>query len=79
MYKSKKVKIIYTLRDRKLVVRVCLTYLSHIRDVEVESSSTESILVVSEFRKMFSIDFSCMPSNRDTNFCIDLELDTLPI
>ncbi|WMV58073.1 hypothetical protein MTR67_051458 [Solanum verrucosum] len=53
--------------------------LAHIRDVEVECPSIESIVVVSEFKEVFSTDFPGMPPDKDIGFCIDLELDTRPI
>ncbi|WMV29593.1 hypothetical protein MTR67_022978, partial [Solanum verrucosum] len=45
----------------------------------VESPSIESIPVVSEFREVFLTDFPGMPSDRDIDFCIDLEPGTRPI
>ncbi|WMV32390.1 hypothetical protein MTR67_025775 [Solanum verrucosum] len=79
VYKPKPTKIISSIRARKLVGQGCLDYLAHIRDVEVESPSIESIPVVSEFREMFPTDFPGKPLNRDTNFYIDLEPSTRPI
>ncbi|WMV33162.1 hypothetical protein MTR67_026547, partial [Solanum verrucosum] len=63
----------------KLVEQGCLAYLAHIRDVEVESLSIESILVVSEFREVFPNDLPGMPPDRDIDLCINLEPDTRPI
>ncbi|WMV59253.1 hypothetical protein MTR67_052638 [Solanum verrucosum] len=57
----------------------CLAYLAHIRDVEVESPSIESIPMVSEFREVFPTDLPAMLPYRDMNFCIDLEPGTCPI
>ncbi|WMV49813.1 hypothetical protein MTR67_043198 [Solanum verrucosum] len=65
VYKPKQANIISSIRARKLVGQGCLAYLAHIRDVEVESLSIESIHVVSKFR--------------DIDFCIDLEPSTHPI
>ncbi|WMV19207.1 hypothetical protein MTR67_012592 [Solanum verrucosum] len=56
-----------------------LAYLAHIRDVEVESPSIESIYVVSEFRELFPTDLPGMPQDRAIDFCIDLEPCTHPI
>ena len=39
-------KIISSIWLSKLIKQVCLAYLAHVRDVEVESPSIESILVV---------------------------------
>ncbi|WMV54680.1 hypothetical protein MTR67_048065 [Solanum verrucosum] len=72
-------KIISSIRARKLEGQGCLAYLAHIQDVEVESPSIESIPVVSEFKEVFPTDLSGMPSNRDIDFCIDLEPGNGPI
>ncbi|WMV09858.1 hypothetical protein MTR67_003243 [Solanum verrucosum] len=45
----------------------------------VESSSIESIPVVSEFKEVFPTDLPCMPPDEDIDLCIDLEYYTLPI
>ncbi|KAH0657756.1 hypothetical protein KY289_026504 [Solanum tuberosum] len=78
-YKPKSVKVVSFVWDRKLVGQGCLAYLAHIRDVEVESPSIESIPVVSEFREVFPTDLFGMPPDRDIDLCIDLELGTRPI
>ncbi|WMV54709.1 hypothetical protein MTR67_048094 [Solanum verrucosum] len=64
---------------RKFIRQGCLAYLAHIRDVEFETPSIESIYVVSEFRKVFPNNLSGMPPDRDIDFCIDLEPGTPPI
>ena len=79
VYKPKQAKIISSIRDRKLVGQGCLAYLAHIRDVEVESPSIESIPVVSEFRELFPNDLPGMPLDGNIDFCIDLEPGTRPI
>ncbi|WMV32336.1 hypothetical protein MTR67_025721 [Solanum verrucosum] len=65
-------------RLRKLGGQGCLAYLAHIRDVEVESPSIESIPVVSDFKEVFPTDLPGMPPDRDIDLCIDLELGTRP-
>ncbi|WMV38300.1 hypothetical protein MTR67_031685, partial [Solanum verrucosum] len=79
VYKPKQAKIISSIRARKLVGQGCLSYLAHIRDIEVESPSIESIPVVAEFREVFPNDLPGIPPDRDINFCIDLEPGTRPI
>ncbi|XP_049410675.1 uncharacterized protein LOC125873875 [Solanum stenotomum] len=64
---------------RKLVGQGYLALLAHVRDVDVEYPSIESIHVVSEFREVFPTDLFGMPSDRDIDFCIDLEPGTCPI
>ena len=44
VYKPKQAKIISSIRARKLVGQSYLAYLTHIRDVENETPSIESIL-----------------------------------
>ncbi|WMV49908.1 hypothetical protein MTR67_043293 [Solanum verrucosum] len=74
-----KVKVISPIRARKLEGQGCLAYLAYIQDVDVESPSIESILIVSEFKEVFPSDFPGMPLDRDIDFCIDLKPGTLPI
>ncbi|WMV25842.1 hypothetical protein MTR67_019227, partial [Solanum verrucosum] len=61
VYKPKQAKIISSIRASKLVGQGCLAYLAHVRDVEVETPSIESIPVVSEFREVFPNDLPGMP------------------
>ncbi|KAH0650029.1 hypothetical protein KY284_029941 [Solanum tuberosum] len=79
VYKPKLVKIISSIRARKLVGQGCLDYLAHVWDVEAESPSIESIHVVSEFKEVFPTDLPGMPSDRDIDFYVDLETSTHPI
>ncbi|WMV24940.1 hypothetical protein MTR67_018325, partial [Solanum verrucosum] len=72
-------KIISSIRASKLVEEGCLAYLAHIRYVEIEAPSIESIPVVSEFSEMFPNDLPGMPLDRDIDLCIDLEPSTRPI
>ena len=53
IYKSKKAKIISSIRAKNLIGQSCLTYFAHIRDVEVETPSTKSISVVYNLEKSF--------------------------
>ncbi|KAH0653103.1 hypothetical protein KY290_031391 [Solanum tuberosum] len=79
VYKPNQAKIISSIRASKLVGQGCLSYLAHIRDIEVESPFIEFIPVVSEFREVFSNDLPGMPLDRDIDFYIYLEPDTRPI
>ncbi|WMV21146.1 hypothetical protein MTR67_014531 [Solanum verrucosum] len=79
VYKPKQGKIVSFIQVSKLVEQVCLAYLAHIRDVEVESPSIESIPVVSKFREVFPNYLPGMLPDRDINFCIDLKPCTRPI
>ncbi|WMV09672.1 hypothetical protein MTR67_003057 [Solanum verrucosum] len=66
--KPKQDRIISSIQTSKLVERGCLAYLAHIRDVEVETPSIESIHVVSEFREVFPNDLHGMLPDRDIKF-----------
>ncbi|WMV49990.1 hypothetical protein MTR67_043375 [Solanum verrucosum] len=79
VYKSKTLKIISFLRASKLVGQGCMVYLAHLRDVIVEFPSIESIPVVSEFLEVFPTDLPSIPSDRDIDFYINLDLSTRPI
>ncbi|WMV19919.1 hypothetical protein MTR67_013304 [Solanum verrucosum] len=79
VYKPKQSKIISSIRARKLVGQGCLAYLAHIRDVEVESPSIESLHVASEFREVFTADLPSMSPDKDIDFDINLEPSTRPI
>ncbi|WMV29856.1 hypothetical protein MTR67_023241 [Solanum verrucosum] len=77
--KPKQAKIISSIQARKLVGQGILDYLAHIREVEVESPSIESISMVSKFREVFPTDLPSMPLDRDRDFCIDFKPGTCPI
>ncbi|WMV07804.1 hypothetical protein MTR67_001189 [Solanum verrucosum] len=79
VYKPNLVKVISFIRARKLVGKRCLAYFAHIRDVDAESLSMESIPVVSEFKEVFPTNLSGMPPDRDIDFYIDLEPSTCSI
>ncbi|WMV45753.1 hypothetical protein MTR67_039138 [Solanum verrucosum] len=79
VYMLKRTKIISSIRATKLIGQGCLAYLAHIKDVELETPSIESIHVVSKFREVFPNDLFVMPPDRDIYFCIDLEPGTRPI
>ncbi|WMV58215.1 hypothetical protein MTR67_051600 [Solanum verrucosum] len=63
----------------QFVICGCLVYLAHIRDIEAESPSIESILVVSELKEVFPTDLLGIPPDRDIDLGIDLESGTCPI
>ena len=54
VYKSRPMKIISFVWDRKLVGKRCSAFLDHLRDVSTESPSIESVPVVSKFQEVFS-------------------------
>lgn len=65
MYKPKPTRFIFSICARKLVEQGCLAYMAHIRDVEVEYPTIESIFMVSEFKEVFPTDcLVCLRTER---------------
>ena len=62
-----------------MVGQGCSVYLDHIRDVEVESPSIESISSDVIIKEVLHTDLPGTPSDRDIDFCINLEPGTHPI
>lgn len=56
-----------------------MAYLGHILNIEIYSSSIESIIMVSLFREVFHTTFLCMPPDRDIDICIDFYPGIHPI
>ncbi|WMV08475.1 hypothetical protein MTR67_001860 [Solanum verrucosum] len=79
VYKPMPSKVISFIWARKPVGRRCLAYLAHIRDVDAQSTSMESIPVVAKFNEVFPTDLPSIPQYRDIDFYIDLEPGTRPI
>ena len=78
-YISTPVRIISILRTKRMVSKGCLAFLAHLRDDTSKVPSIESVSIVREFLDVFFVDLPGMPPDRDIDFCIDLELGTLPI
>ena len=53
--------------------------MSHLRDDTTQVPSIEAVSIVREFLDVFPADIPGMPSDRDIDFCIDLEPGTRPI
>lgn len=77
-YKTHQVKIISSKKASKQVEESCLPYIANVRDVEIDAPSIGSIMVVSKSGEVFP-NFLCMSSDRDIDFCIDLEPSARPI
>ncbi|CAN4101599.1 unnamed protein product [Withania somnifera] len=67
------------LRARRLIGKGCVAYLAHVRDLQVDTPTPESVPIVSEFLDVFPIDLLCLPPERDIDFAIELERGTKPI
>lgn len=49
-------RVISFRKAKKMMEKECLAYLVHIQDISIKTPSLESVLVVSEFTKIFLID-----------------------
>ena len=78
-YTPTPVRIISFLRAKRMVSKGCLAFLAHLRDDTTQVPSIESVLIVREFLDVFRADLLGMPTDRDIDFCIDLESGTRPI
>ncbi|XP_015159123.1 uncharacterized protein [Solanum tuberosum] len=76
---STPVGVISFIRGRRLVASGCLSYLAYVRDVSREVPPVESVPVIRDFLYVFPTDLPHLPSERDTDFPIELELGTHPI
>jgi len=56
-----------------------LSYLAHILETSVKTPMITSIPLVSEFLEVFPTELPDLPPDHDSDFCIDLEIDTQPI
>ena len=78
-YTSTPFRIISFIHAKRMVSKGCLAFLAHLRDDTTQVPSIESVSIVREFLEVFPANLPGMPSDRDINFCIDLESGTRPI
>ena len=64
-------KIIACLKACKIIAKGYLYHVVGVRDLKCEILSIESVPVVREFPKVFPIDLSRVPPEREIDFCID--------
>ena len=69
-YTSNLVRIISFLRDKRMVRKVCLAFLAHLRDDTTQVPSIETVSIVREFLDVFPADLPGMPPDMDIDFCI---------
>ncbi|XP_070007367.1 uncharacterized protein [Nicotiana sylvestris] len=72
-------RVISYMNVRRMVEKGRLAYFAYVRNSNTEVPSTDSVLVVHEFPKLFPADLSGMPLNMDIDFCVDLAPGTQPI
>lgn len=72
-------RIVLVICVQKLVKWGCRALLAHLWDDSSTITLITSILVVCEFLEVFPDNFTSMPPDHEFDFCIELELRTLPI
>ncbi|XP_070036454.1 uncharacterized protein [Nicotiana tomentosiformis] len=72
-------KVISFLKAQRMVKKGCDAYLVYVRDVSVDTPTTESVPIVRDYPNVFLMDLSGIPPERDIDFGIDLLPGTQPI
>ncbi|XP_070032900.1 uncharacterized protein [Nicotiana tomentosiformis] len=72
-------RVISNLKAQRMVGKGCLSYLAFVRDVDAYAPIIDSVPAVRDFPNVFPADLSGMPSDRDSDFGIDLVQGTQPI
>ena len=72
-------RFISCLKAQKLISKGCLYHIVHVRDVDADIPSLESVPIVNEFPDVFPEDLPGIPPEREIDFGIDLLPDTNPI
>ncbi|XP_070032333.1 uncharacterized protein [Nicotiana tomentosiformis] len=67
------------LKAQRMAEKGYLEYVVFVRDVSADTSTVESVLVVTDFPDMFPVDPSSMTFDRNTDFGIDRVPGTQPI
>ncbi|XP_070013734.1 uncharacterized protein [Nicotiana sylvestris] len=72
-------KVISYLKAQRMIGKGCLSYLTFVRDVGIDTHTIDSIPVVRDFPDVFPADLPGMSPDRDIDFGIDLVRGTQPI
>ncbi|XP_070028979.1 uncharacterized protein [Nicotiana sylvestris] len=67
------------LKAQRMVGKGCEAYLAFVRDVNIDTPTFESILIVRDYTYVFLVDLPGMKPNTDIKFGIDLLSGTHPI
>lgn len=62
-----------------LIEKGCLDFLTFLSNICVDSTSVKLVLMALAFQEVFPTNLPNIPPDRDIEFCIDLEMNTLPI
>src|SRR5688572_32406654 len=72
-------RFISCLKAQKLISMGCLHHIFHVRDVDADIPSLESVSIVNQFPDVFPEDLPGIPPEREIYFGIELLPDTNPI
>nr|XP_009778615.1 PREDICTED: uncharacterized protein LOC104227933 [Nicotiana sylvestris] len=72
-------KFISYIRAWKFIAKGCIYHLVHVRDIDKEPATLQSVPIVNEFPTVFPDELPGIPPEREINFAIDLLPDTQPI
>ncbi|XP_070055122.1 uncharacterized protein [Nicotiana tomentosiformis] len=72
-------RVISFMKDRHMVEKGCLAYITYVRDTTAETPAINSVHVVREFTDIFPSDLPGMPPDHDIDFCINLAPGSQPI
>ncbi|XP_019226727.1 PREDICTED: uncharacterized protein LOC109208142 [Nicotiana attenuata] len=72
-------KFISYLRAQKFITKGCIYHLVHVRDIDKEPVTLQSVPIVNEFPTVFPDELPGIPPETEIDFAIDLLPDTQPI
>ncbi|XP_070017120.1 uncharacterized protein [Nicotiana sylvestris] len=72
-------KFISYLRAQKFIAKGCIYHLVHVRDIDKELATLQSVPIVNEFPTVFLDELPGIPHEREIDFAVDLLPDTQPI
>ncbi|XP_070039753.1 uncharacterized protein [Nicotiana tomentosiformis] len=72
-------KFISYLRARKFIAKGCIYHLVHVKDIDKEPATLQSVPIVNEFPTVFPDELLGIPPKREIDFAIDLLPDAQPI
>nr|XP_016471611.1 PREDICTED: uncharacterized protein LOC107793719 [Nicotiana tabacum] len=72
-------KFISYLRARKFIAKGCIYHLVHVRDIDKEPATLQSVPIVNEFPTVFPEELPGISPEREIDFAIDFLPDTQPI
>ncbi|XP_070032908.1 uncharacterized protein [Nicotiana tomentosiformis] len=72
-------KFISYLRAQNFIAKGCIYHLVHVRDIDKEPTTLQSVPIVNEFTTVFPDELLGIPPEREIDFAIDLLPDAQPI